>query len=79
MIEWPNDDKLDSTSLANVERFRQTAAALELEDDPETYALVSWARTEEPPARMMLRRKSDQRTLVFTMENTGTWTLQRRA
>jgi len=77
MIEWPAEAHLTSDAKAALQRFKKTAAAAELEEDPRTWRFLSWARSTEPPVRMRLRSE-DQGEVTFTLESSGTWTMARR-
>jgi hypothetical protein len=56
----------------NLERFRATPAALELESDPKTWTVVEWPWTEGPPMRIHLRA-DDGTWMEFVMEKSGVW------
>jgi hypothetical protein len=56
----------------NLERFRATAAALELESDEKTWTVVEWPWTEGPPMRFHLRA-DDGTWMQFVMDKTGVW------
>jgi hypothetical protein len=78
MIEWPARENLNDAAKRNLDLFESTAAALELAEDDATWKLVAWARSEEPPVRIMLRNEQSLEELTFTQEETGTWILRRK-
>jgi hypothetical protein len=78
MIEWPARENLTEAAKRNLDMFESTAAALELNEDAAKWRLVAWARSEEPPVRMMLRNEQTLEELTFTREESGTWILRRK-
>jgi hypothetical protein len=60
----------------NLDRFRATSAASELEDDPHTWSVVEWSWLEGPPLRVQLRSDTGQ-VVDFVMDESGTWRLRR--
>jgi hypothetical protein len=70
MIEWLEEQRKDDVVKANVERFRRTSFAKDLEEDKATWRWMSWPRSAETPLRFVL--KSDQnRQAVFTIDGEG--------
>lgn len=74
MIEWPTreGDKEGDTAARALARFKKTGFAAELEEDGRTWSFLAYARSPEPPARMILRSDTGDRA-VFTLEPTGLW------
>jgi len=69
MIDWPD---AEGDAQKALDLFKKTSLAAELEDDAEHWRFLAFARSADPPARMILR--SDTRgTRVFTLESTGFW------
>ncbi len=70
MIQWPSDQGMDDVVKANVDRFRRTTFAKDLEEDKATWSLMAWPRSPEKPLRFELR--SDARRLArFTIDGDG--------
>jgi hypothetical protein len=59
----------------NLERFRATSAASELDDDPRTWVVVEWSWTDGPPLRVRLRNEGGQ-LVDFVMDASGVWRLR---
>jgi hypothetical protein len=59
----------------NLERFRATSAASQLEDDKLVWTVVEWSWTEGPPLRLKLRSDLGQ-TTDFVMDVSGRWRLE---
>jgi hypothetical protein len=70
MIEWLEVRKDDDVVNANLDRFRRTSFAKDLEEDKATWMWMSWPRSPENPLRFKLR--SDQsRNATFTIDGDG--------
>jgi hypothetical protein len=70
MIAWLDEQRTDDAVQANVERFRRTSFAKDLEEDKATWHWMSWPRSSESPLRFLLR--SDQnRNATFTIDGDG--------
>jgi hypothetical protein len=70
MIQWLDEQRMDDVVKANVERFRRTSFAKDLEEDKTTWHWMSWPRSPESPLRFLLR--SDQnRHATFTIDGDG--------
>jgi hypothetical protein len=72
MIDWPEDEQAEGDAKKALDAFKKTSLAAELEDDAQKWRFMSWARSPEPPARMLLRNESGQ-TRIFSLERTGFW------
>jgi len=75
MIEWPttDDEKGEGEGAARaLARFKKTGFAAELEEDTRTWSFLAYARSPEPPARMILRSDAGDRA-SFTLERSGLW------
>jgi hypothetical protein len=69
MIEW-SDVREDDAVKANLERFRRTSFAKDLDEDEAKWSWMSWPRSPENPLRFLLR--SDQnRQATFTIDGDG--------
>jgi hypothetical protein len=69
MIEW-SVVREDDAVKANLERFRRTSFAKDLDEDVATWSWMSWPRSPENPLRFLLR--SDQNRLAtFTIDGDG--------
>ncbi|HZU82292.1 MAG TPA: hypothetical protein VE987_05225 [Polyangiaceae bacterium] len=64
------------TARRNLDRFRATSAASELEDDARTWTVVEWSWAEGPPLRVHLR-SDDGGALEFVMDESGVWRINR--
>ncbi len=76
MIEWPDEKTWltsdeESTRKA-LELFKKTSFAAELGEDSHKWQFRAFARSPEPPARMVLRSDAGE-TRIFTLEPTGYW------
>ncbi len=76
MIEWPDDKTWltsdpDQTKKA-LELFKKTSFAAELAEDTHKWRFRAFARSPEPPARMVLRSDAGE-TRIFALERTGFW------
>jgi hypothetical protein len=60
----------------NLDRFRATSAASELDDDTHTWTVVEWSWAEGPPLRVQLRNERGG-SIDFVMEESGIWRLRR--
>jgi len=60
----------------NLERFLNTGAAREIEDDPRTWTVVEWTWVAGPPLRIHLRDE-DCAVIDFVMDASGAWQLFR--
>jgi len=70
MIDWLDEQRFDEVVHANVERFKRTSFAKDLEEDKATWQWMSWPRSSESPLRFLLR--SDQnRHATFTIDGDG--------
>ena len=76
MIEWPAEEDLEGAAKSNVDRFKKTAAARELEEDGATWRFHSWSRTPEAPVRMILVNENGDEA-VWTFDN-GSWTMRKK-
>jgi len=72
MIQWPDDKQADGAAKKALDSFRKTSLAAELEDDPQRWRFLAFARSSAPPARMILRSDTGQ-TQAFSLESTGFW------
>ena len=72
MIVWPEEKRMKSESRDGLRRFRETAAAAELEGSPETWTIVAWPWTLELPLRVVLENAS-LHAVSFTMREGGVW------
>jgi hypothetical protein len=60
----------------NLNRFRATSAASELEDDAHTWTVTEWSWSEGPPLRIHLQ-SDDGQAFDFLMDQTGVWRMRR--
>jgi len=75
MLRMPSAH-VTETARRNLDRFRATSAASELEDDSHTWSVVEWSWREGPPLRVQLRSDAGQ-VVDFVMDESGTWRLRR--
>ncbi len=75
MIHWPT--RLVPAATANLDRFKATSLARELEQDAHEWRFLSWAWTDELPVRLWLANE-EGRSLAFTLDVGGLWTAQER-
>jgi hypothetical protein len=69
MIEWPEMRENDVVK-ANLERFRRTSFAKDLEEDKAIWSWMSWPRSSENPLRFHLR-SDHHRYATFTIDGDG--------
>ena len=69
MIEWPEADDKQGKAL---KLFKKTSLAAELEDDAQKWTVLAFARSDAPPARVVLRSEAGK-TRTFQYESTGFW------
>ncbi len=72
MIDWPDDELAQGEAKKALDLFKKTSLAAELEEDPQKWHFLAWARSPEPPARMLLRSDGGG-TRIFSLERTGFW------
>jgi hypothetical protein len=60
----------------NLERFRATSAASQLDDDEHTWTVAEWTWTEGPPLYIQLRSDSGE-FVDFVMDEKGIWRMRR--
>jgi hypothetical protein len=72
MIVWPEEKRMKSESRDGLRRFRETAAAAELEASPEKWTVVAWPWTSELPLRVVLENAS-LHAVSFNMREGGVW------
>ncbi len=77
MLRMPISSVTD-TARRNLDRFRATSAASELEDDTRAWSVVEWSWTEGPPLRIRLRSEVGE-TVDFVMDDASTWRMRRQA
>jgi len=74
MLRMPSSH-VTETAMRNLDRFRATSAASELEDDSRTWSVVEWSWCAGPPLRVQVR--SDAGQLVdFVMDEVGIWRMR---
>ncbi len=73
MIEWPPPKTLDKPAKQALDLFKKTGFAAELDEDGALWRFRSYARTPDPPARMVLRSATGNETRIFALEATGIW------
>ncbi len=69
MIEWPEAEGTEGKTL---KLFKKTGLAAELEEDAQKWIVLAFARTDAPPARVVLRSDAGK-TRTFSLESTGFW------
>jgi|HubBroStandDraft_1064217.scaffolds.fasta_scaffold106832_2 hypothetical protein len=70
MIQWLEVLREDDVVKANIERFRRTSFAKDLEEDKSPWVWVSWPRSPESPLRFELR-SDPNRKATFTIDGDG--------
>jgi hypothetical protein len=78
MIVWPEEKRMKSEGREGLRRFRDTAAAAELEASKETWRVVAWPWTSELPLRVMLEN-AEHDVVSVTMSEGGMWLLRDEA
>jgi hypothetical protein len=63
------------TARRNLDRFRATSAARELDDDSHSWTAVEWSWTEGPPMRVQLRSETGE-VIDFVMDDAGMWRMR---
>jgi hypothetical protein len=71
------EEKLEGAGKSNVERFRKSAAARELEEENTTWVFHSWSRLAEPPVRIILMNERGDE-VTWTLDAEGFWTLRKK-
>ena len=74
MIAWPDDKRLRNDGRDGLRRFRETAAAAELEASAERWTVVAWPWTAEPPVRVVLQNAS-RIAISFSLGANDIWML----
>jgi hypothetical protein len=75
MLRMPSTH-VTQTAMHNLDRFRATSAASELDDDSQTWRVAEWSWTEGPPLRIQLRSDAGE-VVDFVMDESGVWRLRR--
>ena len=75
MIGWPAPEKLSKISAGLIEKFKKTAAAKELEQDPREWSLISWSWMPDPPHAFTLRSSDNEERYVIS-EGDGRWQMR---
>ncbi len=70
MIDWLDEQRMDDVVKANVDRFRRTSFAKDLEEDKATWRWMSWPRSAESPLRFLLASEPN-RHATFTIDGDG--------
>jgi len=70
MIQWIDEEGADDVVKANLDRFRRTSFAKNLEEDKTTWRLMSWPRSADSPLRFLLR-SDRQKLATFTIDGDG--------
>jgi hypothetical protein len=70
MIEWPSTSEKQSEKV--IALFKKTAFAAELDEDSHTWSFRAFARSPDPPARVIVRSDGGE-TRIFSLEATGFW------
>lgn len=76
MVRWPAPDRMSQTSKGIVERFKKTAAAKDMEQDPREWVLENWPWVPDPPYTIVARA-SDGEERRCVMDSDGLWTIHR--
>jgi len=71
MLHWPPASVLTPVAKANLDRFRRTTAARELEEDPRSWSVVAWSWTAEPTVHVSVRSSHDER--LYALDESGLW------
>jgi hypothetical protein len=74
MIVWPEEKRLRTEGREGLRRFRETAAAADLEASKEKWRVVAWPWTSELPLRVMLENDALDAVSV-SMGEGGIWLL----
>jgi hypothetical protein len=69
-------DASTAEAKRNLQRFYDTSAAREMEDDPRTWTVIEWTWGLGPPFRVHLRDESGD-VVDFVMDDAGLWQLWR--
>ncbi|MDB4947283.1 MAG: hypothetical protein JWP97_6817 [Labilithrix sp.] len=72
MIAWPEDSRLKPESREALRRFRETAAAAELESSKDQWTVIAWPWTLELPLRVLLENSS-RHCVSATLREGGMW------
>ena len=59
----------------NLDRFRATSAACELQDDARRWTVIEWSWTESGPIRVNLRSDAGA-SVHFAMDASGVWQMR---
>ncbi len=74
MIRYPNEDRLPPAARDNIDRFKRSSIAAELDSSTETWSLDNWPWLEEPPHRFVFRNAQHEGKEVIFREN-GSWSV----
>ena len=75
MLRMPAEACTDEAKR-NLQRFYDTSAAREMEDDPRTWTVIEWTWGAGPPLRVHVRDESGD-VVDFVMDDAGLWQLWR--
>jgi hypothetical protein len=76
MLRMPSQH-VTAAARRNLDHFRGTSAASELEDDSHTWTVSEWSWAEGPPLRVHLRNEVGE-VIDFVMDELRVWRMQRR-
>jgi hypothetical protein len=76
MVRWPPVDRMSKVSGEIVEKFKKTAGAKDLEQDPREWVLVNWPWMPDPPYSITVRASDGEERQLLADED-GVWRLRR--
>ncbi|MDP9036366.1 MAG: hypothetical protein M3O50_16315 [Myxococcota bacterium] len=75
MLDLPTRH-VTSAAKRNLDLFRSTSAARELDEDAVRWKVIEWSWTDSPPLRIHLRSEAGA-NIHFVMDASGLWQLRR--
>ena len=75
MVRWPAAERLSKVSGPIIERFKKTAEAKDLEQDPRDWVLASWPWMPDAPYSF-IARASDAEERHYVIDASGALTMK---
>lgn len=72
MVRWPLPERMSKVSHSIIERFKKSAVAKDLEQDPREWVLMSWPWLPDAPYTV-ITRAADGEERQFVGDADGHW------